>query len=45
MKTIEELQVEREKLQEHLKWGKDILVFEELNWVKNRIKEIEEIIA
>lgn len=41
MKSLDELLIEKDKLQKHLDWGKDILCFEELNWVRNRLKEID----
>lgn len=32
---------EKQRLQEHLDAGKDVLVSSELNWVRERIKEID----
>lgn len=42
MKTIDELQKEKKHLEEHLEAGKNILVLEELNWTRKRIKEIDD---
>lgn len=40
MKSVGELLKEKEQLQQYLEWGRNILVFDELNTVKEKITEI-----
>jgi hypothetical protein len=42
LKNVDELLRDREELQQYLEWGKDILVFNELNTVKEKIKGIDD---
>lgn len=38
---LEALQKEKARLQGHVDWGRDILVFDELNFFRKKIKEVE----